>query len=122
MEPISVEIIKNAQNGDVEAFQEIYEKTYQHVFSYALKLSKNEADAKDIAQETYIQVYQRESKTGITYRGVTAVDYDCFLRKNQGSISKQFFCTKDVGVFLRKHDCGQCGCRNRDDTVCINQE
>lgn len=58
MEPISSEIIKKAQSGDVEAFQTIYEKTYQHVFSYALKLSRNEADAKDIAQETYIQVYQ----------------------------------------------------------------
>lgn len=81
MDAISVEIIKNAQNGDVEAFQEIYEKTYQHVFSYALKLSKNEADAKDIAQETYIQVYQRESKTGITYRVLLPLTTIAFFAK-----------------------------------------
>lgn len=58
MEPISVELIKAAQNGDEQAFQTIYEKAYPHVYSYALRLCKNEADAKDIAQETFIQVYQ----------------------------------------------------------------
>jgi len=55
---VSVETIKCAQQGDAKAFQELYDMCYQHVYSYALKLSHNEADAKDIVQETFLQVFQ----------------------------------------------------------------
>lgn len=58
MEKVSLETIRLAQGGDEKAFQEIYQQCYYHVFYYALKLSKNEADAKDIAQETFLQVYR----------------------------------------------------------------
>lgn len=58
MEQISTEIIQRAQQGDEDAFQKIYDQYYKHVYTYALRLSKNDADAKDIAQETFLQVYR----------------------------------------------------------------
>ncbi len=58
MEQISTEIIQRAQQGDDDAYQLIYDHYYKHVYTYALRLSQNDADAKDIAQETFLQVYK----------------------------------------------------------------
>lgn len=62
MEPISPKLIEQVQQGDQSAFQTLYDLCYQHVYSYALNLSHNEADAMDITQETFIQVYQSIDK------------------------------------------------------------
>lgn len=58
MDKISLETIRLAQGGDESAFQEIYHKYHNYVYYYAYKLIQNEADAKDITQETFLQVYQ----------------------------------------------------------------
>lgn len=58
MEKVSIETIRLAQGGDDKAFQEIYQQCYNHVYYYALKLTHSDADAKDIAQETFLQVYR----------------------------------------------------------------
>lgn len=58
MEPISPKLIQEVQQGNQAAFQTLYDLCYEHVYSYALNLSHNEADAKDIAQETFLQVFQ----------------------------------------------------------------
>lgn len=58
MEKVSLETIRLAQEGNEEAFQEIYEQCYTHVYYYALKLTHSDADAKDIAQDTFLQVYR----------------------------------------------------------------
>ena len=57
MEPINVKIIQKAQQGDDTAFQAIYDQCHKHVYTYALHLAKNDADAKDVTQETFLQVY-----------------------------------------------------------------
>lgn len=58
MEKVSLETIRLAQEGNEEAFQEIYEQCYTHAYYYALKLTHSDADAKDIAQDTFLQVYR----------------------------------------------------------------
>lgn len=58
MEKVSLETIRLAQEGNEVAFQEIYEQCYTHVYYYALKLAHSDADAKDIAQDTFLQVYR----------------------------------------------------------------
>lgn len=62
MEKVRLETIRLAQGGDEVAFQEIYQQCYTHVYYYALKLSHNDADAKDIAQDTFLQVYRSINK------------------------------------------------------------
>lgn len=58
MNKVSDETILRAQEGDASAFQEIYEAYYNYVFYHALKLCKNEANAKDVTQDVFIQVYR----------------------------------------------------------------
>jgi len=51
-------LIQRAKSGDASAYNELYQNYYQFVFYYAWTLSKNEADAKDITQEVFLQVYK----------------------------------------------------------------
>ncbi len=48
--------IRRFQQGDKQAFQQIYEQYYKRVYYLALKISRNQADAKDIAQDTFVQM------------------------------------------------------------------
>lgn len=50
-------IKKSIRNGEASAFEDIYNETSRRVFFTCLNLLKNEADAEDIMQETYIAVY-----------------------------------------------------------------
>ena len=49
------EYIKRLKNGDMTAFTPFYEKTKKSVFFNILSLVKNEIDAEDLLQETYIK-------------------------------------------------------------------
>ena len=42
--------------GEKSAFCELYEKTGNMVFSYALSLLRNREDAEDAMQETYLKI------------------------------------------------------------------
>lgn len=49
------EIIKKAKAGDNRALEEIYNQTRQTVYFTALGIVKNEEDAEDLVQDTYIK-------------------------------------------------------------------
>ena len=46
------------RNGELEAFTEIYNLQYNHVYFIALQHAKNEHEAQDIAQESFIEIYR----------------------------------------------------------------
>lgn len=50
--------IKRIQEGDEAAFQEFYEEWYPKAFYTALAITHHEADAKDAAQETMIEIHK----------------------------------------------------------------
>lgn len=50
------DLLELVKNGDEQAFQELYQRFYKKTYYAALKISGNQADAKDITQETFIQV------------------------------------------------------------------
>lgn len=52
------DLIELVKQGDEEAFQELYQRFYKKIYYAALKITKNQADAKDITQETFIQVHK----------------------------------------------------------------
>ena len=54
-------VLKSAQ-GDVAAFQELYQCTRQRAWFVALSITKNEHDAQDILQESYLKAYQSLSQ------------------------------------------------------------
>ena len=49
------ELVELATDDDSLAFAQLYERFSTSIYHYALKLARNEADAKDIVQDTFIQ-------------------------------------------------------------------
>ena len=50
------DLIELVKQGNEQAFQELYRRFYKKVYYAALKINGNQTDAKDINQETIIQV------------------------------------------------------------------
>jgi RNA polymerase sigma-70 factor, ECF subfamily len=67
-EPADAEIIERAQRGDAEAFRMLYERHKRRVYSLCLRMTANTAEAEDLAQEAFLQLYR---KIG-TFRGESA--------------------------------------------------
>ena len=67
-EASDAEVIERAQRGDAEAFRMLYEKHKRRVYSLCLRMTANTAEAEDLAQEAFLQLYR---KIG-TFRGESA--------------------------------------------------
>lgn len=52
------DLVELVKQGNEQAFQELYQRFYKKIYYAALKITKNQADAKDITQETFIQVHK----------------------------------------------------------------
>lgn len=50
------ELVKGVQKGDETCFNQLYERYYRLVYFVAYELCQNDADAKDISQDTFLQV------------------------------------------------------------------
>jgi RNA polymerase sigma-70 factor, ECF subfamily len=62
------EAIDRAKLGDAEAFQTLYDRHKRRVYSLCLRMTANTAEAEDLAQEAFLQLYR---KIG-TFRGESA--------------------------------------------------
>jgi RNA polymerase sigma factor (sigma-70 family) len=51
-------LAQQAAQGNVDAFQSLYLETRQRAYFTALSITKNEADAQDILQDSYLKAYQ----------------------------------------------------------------
>jgi RNA polymerase sigma-70 factor, ECF subfamily len=60
--------IERAKQGDGHAFQELYDKHKRRVYSLCLRMTANTAEAEDLTQEAFLQLYR---KIG-TFRGESA--------------------------------------------------
>ncbi len=52
------EKVAAAQDGDEKAFADLVRATYQSTYSLALRLTGNDQDAKDVAQDTYLRAFR----------------------------------------------------------------
>jgi RNA polymerase sigma-70 factor, ECF subfamily len=84
------DIIRNAQNGDTEAFRELIDLYGPRIYRIAYQTSGNSEDARDIAQEVFIRLHKKlgtfrhTSKfTTWLYRMTVNLSID-YLRKNAG--------------------------------------
>lgn len=50
-------VIQLAQEGNTEAFRQLFDENKQKIFSLAYRYAKNAEDAEDILQETFIKAY-----------------------------------------------------------------
>ena len=61
------ELIERAKQGDEAAFEALYHQHKRRVYSLCLRMVSNPAQAEDLAQEAFLQLYR---KIG-TFRGMT---------------------------------------------------
>jgi RNA polymerase sigma-70 factor (ECF subfamily) len=57
-----------AGQGDMEAFEQLYERHNRRVYSICLRMTQNTAEAEDLAQEVFIQLFRKIS----SFRGESA--------------------------------------------------
>ena len=48
-----------AGKGDMSAFEKIYERHNRRVYSLCLRMTQNAAEAEDLAQEAFIQLFRK---------------------------------------------------------------
>lgn len=62
------ELIRKAQQGDGDAFAALFEANKMWVYSLCLRMTNNVAEAEDLAQEAFLQVFRKLA----TFRGESA--------------------------------------------------
>jgi RNA polymerase sigma-70 factor (ECF subfamily) len=62
------QLVARAQQGDEEAFAALYEMHKRRVYSLCLRMTGNTAEAEDLAQEAFLQLFRKVS----TFRGESA--------------------------------------------------
>lgn len=62
------QLISRAQQGDEAAFEALYTAHNRRVYSLCLRMTSNPADAEDLAQEAFLQLFRKIS----TFRGDSA--------------------------------------------------
>ena len=57
--PDELTLLERAQSGDGDAFEAIYQQHERRVYSICLGMTKNTADAEDMAQESFLKIYRK---------------------------------------------------------------
>jgi RNA polymerase sigma-70 factor, ECF subfamily len=60
--------IESAKKGDAEAFEALYDRHKRRVYSLCLRMTANTAEAEDLTQEAFLQLYRKIA----TFRGESA--------------------------------------------------
>lgn len=59
---ITYELLTRLKNGDMLAFDRVYELYSHKLFSFVFKILKNEAEADDIVQEVFLKIWESRHK------------------------------------------------------------
>jgi len=124
------EVIRRAQNGDAAAFECLYRSHSRHVYSICLRMLKNRADAEDITQQVFLQVFRKigtfcgDSGFCTWLHRVTVNAVLMHLRrKNRTEIAVSSFDASDAdGAAHRKlgfNDASMQGAIHRMNLVCV---
>src|ERR671933_747433 len=62
------ELTQAASQGDMVAFEEIYRRHHRRVYSLCLRMTQNQSEAEDLAQDVFVQLFR---KVG-SFRGESA--------------------------------------------------
>jgi RNA polymerase sigma-70 factor (ECF subfamily) len=57
-DPVQLELVKRAQAGDEEAFATLFQQHKNRVYSVCLLMTKDVAEAEDLTQEAFLQVFR----------------------------------------------------------------
>ncbi len=56
------ETIHSAQRGDAAAFESLYQAHSRRVYALCLRMARNPAEAEDLTQEAFLQMYRKRRK------------------------------------------------------------
>ena len=59
---ITQELLTRLKNGDILAFDQVYELYSHKLFSFVFKILKNEAEVDDIVQEVFVKIWESRDK------------------------------------------------------------
>jgi RNA polymerase sigma-70 factor (ECF subfamily) len=62
------QVISGAQAGDQRCFESLYNRHKRHIYSLCLRMSRNTAEAEDLTQEVFLQMFRKVA----TFRGDSA--------------------------------------------------
>lgn len=69
MRPLGPDVIKRAQEGDSDAFATLFHAHKGRIYSLCLRMTNNIAEAEDLVQDSFLQVFRKLS----TFRGDSAL-------------------------------------------------
>jgi RNA polymerase sigma-70 factor (ECF subfamily) len=58
-QPTDYELAQKAGGGDLAAFEELYRRHFRRVYSLCLRMTASPEEAEDLAQETFIQLFNK---------------------------------------------------------------
>jgi RNA polymerase sigma-70 factor (ECF subfamily) len=61
---ITQELLVRLKNGDMLAFDRVYELYSHKLFSFVFRILKNEDEANDIVQEVFVKIWESRAKLG----------------------------------------------------------
>ena len=61
---ITPELLIRLKNGDILAFDRIYELYSHKLYSFVFRILKNESEAADIVQEVFVKIWESRDKLG----------------------------------------------------------
>ena len=67
--PSDLELVKRAQEGDAEAFATLFHAHKGRIYSICLRMTNNTAQAEDLTQDAFLQVFRKLS----TFKGNSAL-------------------------------------------------
>src|SRR5436305_6230368 len=53
------ELTQKAADGDMKAFEQLYQRHNRRVYSLCLRMTQNVTEAEDLAQEVFIQLFRK---------------------------------------------------------------
>jgi RNA polymerase sigma-70 factor, ECF subfamily len=59
---LTFELLTRLKNGDILAFDRVYELYSHKLFSFVYKILKNEAEADDVVQEVFVKIWESRHK------------------------------------------------------------
>ena len=64
-----LDMVKRAQEGDADAFASLFHQHKARIYSVCLRMTNNTAEAEDLTQDAFLQVFRKLS----TFRGDSAL-------------------------------------------------
>lgn len=55
-------LLRQLITGDADSFREVYEYYQGKIFLFALRLTKSEAEAKEVVQEVFVKIWERRER------------------------------------------------------------